>query len=117
MEVSRSSLRYQPTRRADEEPLRAHIRELARAKQRYGYRRITAQLRREGWEVNHKRVHRIWKQEGLALPRKRPKRGFAGPPGEVKQRARYPNHVWGDEFAEDGTEGGDRLRILAVIDE
>jgi len=82
--VSRSSLYYEPRRRADEEALRARIRQLSRRHKRYGCRRIQALLHREGWVVNHKRVHRIWKQESLTLPRKRPRSGVCGPRGEVQ---------------------------------
>ena len=84
---------------------------------RYGYRRIAVLLRREGWKVNRKRVHRIWKAEGLSLPLRRPKRRRAGPVGEIVNKAEYPNHVWSYDFLEDRTERGGKLRILVVIDE
>jgi len=115
--VSRSSLRYQPRRRADEEALRERIRQLAKANKRYGYRRITAQLRREGRCVNPKCVHRSWKDEGLCLPRKRPRRGFCGPKGQVKQKASHPNQVWSYDLLEDRTERGHRVRLLPILDE
>ncbi len=84
VELSRSSLYYLPLRRAEEEAaLRARIKQLARNKRRYGYRRVWMTLRREGWVVNHKRVHRIWKELGLSLPRKRARKRFCGPKGEV----------------------------------
>ncbi len=117
VEVSRSSLYYVPRRPADEEALRAAIRELAARHRRYGYRRVWALLRRAGWTVNVKRVHRLWKQEGLSLPRKRPSRRAPGPAGEVEQRAEYPNHVWSYDLLEDRTERGGRLRLLSVVDE
>ncbi|MEA3400603.1 MAG: IS3 family transposase, partial [Armatimonadota bacterium] len=79
MEVSRSSLYYVPRKRPDDEALRARIKQLAKAKSRYGYRRIWALLRREGWPVNHKRVHRIWKEEGLDLRRRRRTKRAYGP--------------------------------------
>jgi len=117
VEVSRSSLYYVPRRRPDDETLRARIKQLAERKRRYGYRRVWADLRREGWQVNHKRVHRIWKQEGLSLPRKRPGKRSYGPKGEVKQRGTHPDHVWTYDLCEDRTERGGRLRLLSVVDE
>ena len=117
VEVSRSGLYYVARRRPDEETLRARIKQLAERKRRYGYRRVWADLRREGWQVNHKRVHRIWKQEGLSLPRKRPGKRSYGPKGEVKQRATHADHVWTYDICEDRTERGGRLRLLSVVDE
>ena len=71
----RATQRYRPVERDDEEPLTKRIIELASAYGRYGYRRIGALLRREGWSVNHKRVERIWRREGLRVPKRQPKRG------------------------------------------
>lgn len=115
--VSRSSLRYQPRRRADEEALRAEIKRRAQAKGYYGYRRIWAGLDRAGWRVNHKRVHRIWQDEGLQLPRKSPGKRSYGPQGEVKQQATHPDHVWTYDLCYDRTERGRRLQLLSVVDE
>jgi transposase InsO family protein len=70
----RSTQRYVPVVHEDEEQLKKRIIELATKYGRYGYRRITALLLHEGWKVNHKRVERIWKQEGLKVPQKQPKR-------------------------------------------
>jgi len=67
--------------------------------------------------INKKRVPRIWKSEGLSLPRRRPRRRRRGPRGEVVKRARRPNHVWTYDFIEDRTERGGRLKILTVLDE
>jgi transposase InsO family protein len=93
------------------------IHKLAIRNGRYGYRRIAVLLRREGWKVNRKRVHRIWKAEGLSLPLRRPRRRRVGSVGEIVNKAEYPNHVWSYDFAEDRTERGGKLRILAIIDE
>ena len=71
----RSTQRYQRQGQEDESQLTAAIVVLASRYGRYGYRRITALLRRDGWQVNHKRVERIWRQEGLKVPAKQPKRG------------------------------------------
>lgn len=115
--MSRSVVAYRARRRRDEAELTKKIRELAVRKSRYGYRRITVLLRREGMSVNKKRVHRIWKAEGLALPLRRPRRRKVGPVGEIVNKAEYPDHVWSYDFLEDRTEKGGKLRILVIIDE
>ena len=115
--ISRSVMRYAVRKRQDEATLVKKIHELAVRRSRYGYRRITVLLRREGLRVNRKRVHRIWKAEGLSLPLRRPRRRRAGPAGEVVNKAEYPNHVWSYDFLEDRTERGGKLRMLAIIDE
>lgn len=117
MGMTRSSHRYQTRPAADEDGLRAKIRELADEHKAYGYRFITALLRDKEWMVNQKRVHRLWKEEGLQQPRRKPRKQYVGPKGEVKQKATYPNHVWSYDFVEDRTEKGGKLRILSVIDE
>ena len=108
---------YAARKRRDEAMLVKKIHELAVRRSRYGYRRITVLLRREGFRVNHKRVHRIWKAEGLSLPLRRPRRRRAGPAGEIVNKAEHPNHVWSYDFLEDRTERGGKLRILVIIDE
>lgn len=115
--VSRSVARYEPREREGDAELRKQIRGLSRSHKRYGYRRITALLRREGLKVNQKRVHRLWKEESLALPRKRPNRRRAGETVEMVNKATYKNHVWTYDFVEDRTEKGNKLRILNVVDE
>ncbi len=115
--ASRSVVRYFVRKRQDEARLVKEIHKLAIRHSRYGYRRITVLLRREGWRINRKRVHRIWKSEGLGLPRRRPRRSRMGPVGEIVNKAEYPNHVWSYDFVEDRTERGGKLRILAIIDE
>ena len=86
---------------------------------RYGYRRITALLRIEGFIVNHKRVERIWCQEGLKVPQKQPKRRrlWFNDGSCVRQRAEYPNHLWSYDFVADRTHDGRPIRILAIVDE
>ncbi len=116
-EVSRCAKRYRSKKKPEEDRLRSVIRRLARRYPRYGNARITQQLRREGWQVNRKRVHRIRKEEGLILPSKRPKRRRRGQPVERLQKARHRDHVWSYDFVEDRTQKGGRLRILAVLDE
>ena len=86
---------------------------------RYGYRRITALLRDEGWRVNHKRVERIWRQEGLKVPRKQPKRGrlWLNDGSCIRLRPQKKDHVWSYDFALARTRDGRPLRILVILDE
>ena len=115
--ISRSAVNYKERSRPDEEALRERIKGLAGQNGRYGYRRIAALLHREGEEINIKRVHRIWKLEGLSLPTRRPRRRQYGPKGEVVRKAEHPLHVWTYDILEDRTERGSKLRILTVLDE
>jgi putative transposase len=116
---ARSTQRHRLRGRADEPRLVARIIELAREYGRYGYRRITALLKREGWRVNTKRVERIWRQEGLKVPKKQPKRGrlWLGDGSCIRRRAEHPNHVWSYDFVSDRTHDGRSLRMLTMVDE
>jgi len=115
--VSRSAFRHERRRRADEVRLVARVLELSRGHPRYGYRRVHALLRREGWTVNEKRVHRVRKQEGLSLALRRPKRRAYGPRGETLHKATHTGHVWSYDFLDDRTVNGNKLRVLTVLDE
>ena len=86
---------------------------------RYGYRRITALLRWEGWNVNHKRVERIWRQEGLKVPARQPKRKrlWFADGSCVRLRPRHRNHVWSYDFVHAKTRDGRAFRMLTIIDE
>ena len=86
---------------------------------RYGYRRITAMLRREGWQVNHKRVQRIWRQEGLKVPQKQPKRGrlWLNDGSCIRLRPEHKDHVWAYDFVVARTHDGKPLRMLTLVDE
>jgi len=103
----------------DEERLRERIIALAGQYGRYGYRRITAMLRNEGWDVNHKRVERIWRQEGLKVPQKQPKRRrlWLTDGSCIRLRPEHRDHVWSYDRAMIRTSDGRPLRILAIIDE
>jgi putative transposase len=92
---------------------------LACAFGRYGYRRVTGMLRRNGWRVNHKRVERIWRQEGLKVPKKQPKRArmWLNDGSCIRLRPEYKNHVWAYDFVFTRTHDGRPLRMLTVIDE
>ena len=116
---SRSTQRYQRKSREDEEALTERIIELATRFGRYGYRRITALLKSEGWRVNHKRVERIWRREGLRVPSKQPKRGrlWFNDGSCVRLRPEYRNHVWTYDFVYERTHDGRQLRLLTVLDE
>ena len=86
---------------------------------RYGYRMITGMLREGGWRVNHKRVERIWRKEGLKVPRKQPKRGrlWLNDGSCVRLRPEHKNHVWSYDFVADRTANGKSFRMLTIIDE
>jgi transposase InsO family protein len=103
----------------DEVRLTGRITALATAYGRYGYRRITALLGAEGWRVNHKRVERIWREEGLKVPKRRPKRSrlWRNDGSCVRQRAESPDHVWSYDFVLDRTQDGRPLRMLTLVDE
>jgi len=115
----RSTQRKKPPGRSDEEALTADIIRLASRYGRYGYRRITAMLRSEGWTVNAKRVERIWRREGLKVPQKQPKRGrlWLNDGSCVRLRPEHPNHVWSYDFVEGRTHNGRKFRMLNIIDE
>jgi putative transposase len=105
--------------RADEAALTAAIVRLATRYGRYGYRRIRRLLLDEGWDVSVKRVYRIWRREGLKVPKKQPKRGrlWLNDGSCIRLRPERPNHVWSYDFMQDRTEDGRRFRMLTVIDE
>ena len=113
-------MRKRPRGQDDEAKLTADIVELARQYGRYGYRKIAALLRSTaGWVVNDKRVERIWRQEGLKVPQKQPKRGrlWLSDGSCIRLRAERRNHVWSYDFVEDRTHEGRKYRMLNVVDE
>ncbi|MDQ3183793.1 MAG: IS3 family transposase, partial [Actinomycetota bacterium] len=119
----RSSQRYEG-RKADQDcPLLERMIALSRENPRYGYRRVWAKLRREGWPVNKKRVHRLWRKEGLKVPDKQRKRRrlsiLLGTSENscTRRQATHPNHVWSYDFVMDLTEDGRRLKMMPVVDE
>ncbi|MDN7598091.1 IS3 family transposase [Burkholderia multivorans] len=115
----RSTQRKKPQGRPDEEALTSDIIRLASRYGRYGYRRITAMLRSEGWTVNAKRVERIWRREGLKVPQKQPKKGrlWLNDGSCIRLWPEYPNHVWSYDFVEGRTHDGRKFRMLNIIDE
>jgi len=104
---------------SDEEQLRTRIVELATRYGRYGYRRITALLKQENWKVNHKRVERIWRKEGLKVPQRQPKRGrlWLNDGSCVRLRPEHKDHVWSYDFMVDRMANGRPFRILTILDE
>ncbi len=116
---SRTTQRRELREKDDEPRLVAEIVELASRFGRYGYRTITGLLRLAGWRVNKKRVERIWKQEGLKVPRKQPKRGrlWLNDGSCIRLRPKRKNHVWSYDFVHERTHNGRPLKILTLIDE
>src|SRR5215204_284260 len=115
----RSSQRYESLKADRDRDLLQRMVELSRENPRYGYRRVWALLRREGWPVNKKRVHRLWRKEGLKVPDKQRKRRRLGDAenGCTRKRAEHLNHVWSYDFVMDLTEEGRRLKMMPVVDE
>jgi putative transposase len=115
----RSTQRKVPQGQPDEEHLTDDIIELARKYGRYGYRMVTGMLNQSGWHANHKRVERIWRREGLEVPRKQPKKGRLrlNDGSCVRLRPERRNHVWSHDFVEDRTHDGRKFRTLNIIDE
>jgi len=114
----RSSHRHVKSR-TDEKALEKDIIRLASQYGRYGYRRITALLRAEGWRVNHKRVERLWRIAGLKVPHKQSKRGrlYLNDGSCIRLRPCWKNHVWSYDFVSERLHNGKKIRMLTVIDE
>jgi len=115
MELYRATCRYQSRRPADVQ-LRVRLRELAEARRRFGYRRLQVLLAREGWQVNHKRVYRLYVEEKLSLRRKRGRKRSGG----VRQPLPEPmaaNQVWSVDFMTDALSSGRRFRTLNIVDD
>lgn len=116
---ARGSHRYRP-RRADDEPrLLERMHALVALQPRFGYRRIWALLRREGWRVNRKRIWRLWHREGWKVPQKsgKKRRLGTGSNGCARRRAEGKDQVWAWDFIHDRTTAGRPLKWLSVVDE
>ena len=115
----RSSQRYISTKADIDTALSQRMVALSRENPRYGYRRVWALLRREGWTVNRKRVQRVWREAGLMVPSKECKRRRMGASenGITRRRAEYIDHVWSYDFAMDATEDGRRLKMMPIVEE
>ncbi len=111
--------RYKTKQPDKDKALTAEIKKLAKKHKRYGYRMITAKLRQKGWNVNHKRVQRIWQKEGLQVPYRRKFKKAKGSSQNscAVRKAEHINHVWTYDFMSDQTEDGRSLKFLTVLDE
>ncbi len=116
---SRSTQRYAERKPEKDRALVERMVELSGENPRYGYRRVWALLRREGFEINKKRVHRLWREAGLKVSTKQRKRRRLGASenGCTRRRAEHRNHVWSYDFVIDRTEDGRRLKMMPVVDE
>jgi putative transposase len=115
----RSTQRHEPKTAGDDAALRAELRQFSKDRPRWGYRRAHHHLRELGWEVNRKRVQRLWREEGLRVPVRRRKRRRLGDwtvPAE-RLRSERPNHVWAFDFQFDQTADGRVLKLLNIVDE
>ena len=119
LEQHRSTQRHVPKGRTDEGRLVADMIDLARQFGRYGYRRIAVLLREAGWSVSDGRIERLWRQEGVKVPQKQPKKGrlWLNDGSCVRLRPEYHNHVWSYDFVHCRTDDGKVFRTLNIIDE
>jgi putative transposase len=115
MGMHRATCRYRG-RRADDPGLRERLRELAAERRRFGYRRLTKMLMREGWKVNHKRVYRLYVEERLSLRRKRGRRRRAGARVALPEKPTRPDQLWTMDFASDAFMNGRKFRTLNLMD-
>ena len=115
LRFDRSSYRYK-SRRDDPAALKARIKEICETRVRYGYRRVHYVLQREGWEVNMKKVYRIYREMGLQLRNKSPKRRVKAKLREDRTDALMSNDVWAMDFVHDQLATGRKLRVLTVVD-
>ena len=115
LRAPRSSYQYKP-RSNDQADLKQRIKEIAQTRVRYGYRRIHVLLKREGWEVNPKRVYRLYKEMGLQLRNKTPNRRVKAKLRNDRTEAVSPNETWAMDFVHDQLVTGQKLRILTVVD-
>jgi len=115
----RSTQRHQPQVASDDRALRERLRAISRAHPRWGYRRAHAQLCLEGFALNRKRTQRVWREEGLRVPKRASKRRRLGESTAAADRlsAQRPNHVWALDFQHDATTDGRELKFLNVVDE
>jgi putative transposase len=119
LDQPRATQRYCPVPKDDEQCLESRLSELVRAHPRYGYRRMTALLRREGWRINRKRVYRVWRRQGLRVPQKIRKKRRLGHSGNscVRLRPEHKDHVWTWDFVFDRTSNGRALKWFSLVDE
>jgi len=119
LRINRTAYRYTAVKLPDEDDIRTEIIDLACNHGRAGYRTITDLMRNKGRLINHKRVERIWREEGLKVPQKQIKRAriWLNDGSCVRLRPTHRNHVWSYDFMEDRTVDGRKIRFLNIIDE
>jgi putative transposase len=115
VKMSASTYLYQPVKK-DESALKMRIKEITDTRVHYGYRRVHVMLRREGHMDNVKRVYRLYREEGLSLRLKRPRRNKAAKLRQPKQLAQAVNEIWSMDFVADALFDGRKLRMLTVVD-
>jgi len=115
LQCARSSYRRRSTR-DEQAALRIRIRDIAQARVSYGYRRVLVMLRREGWQVNHKRVYRLYRLEGLGMRPKRHRRHVTGCRRMERVTVTCPNECWSMDFMSDELYNGQRIRLLTLVD-
>jgi len=116
--VARSTQRYEASPE-DDDSLRPALVRLAKQYGRYGYRKIAELLRIEGWQVNHKKVERLWREEGLQIPQRHRKRKrlYHKDSSVIRLRPKYQNHIWSIDFVHDKLATGRPYKMLSVLDE
>ena len=119
MNLPRRTYYYKPKKRPSDRALLARMEQICLDFPRYGYRRVTHQLKREGRRINHKKVERLWREEGLQLPQrhKRRKRLYHKDSSIIRLRPTHPNHVWAIDFVHDNLSNGRKYKMLTVLDE
>lgn len=115
LEFDTSSYHYK-TRRAGQAEIEHRIREICATRVRYGYRRVHVMLRREGWPLNQKKTRRIYRELGLQLRNKTPKRRVKAKLRDDRKVATRPNETWAMDFVHDQLATGTKLRVLTVVD-
>ena len=111
-----TSLYFYKSRRGEQAELKARIKEICATRVRYGYRRVHVLLRREGWDVNAKRIYRLYKEMGLQLRNKTPKRRVKAKLREDRSDATHSNQIWAMDFVHDQLATGRKLRVLTILD-
>ncbi|OVE75303.1 hypothetical protein BVX97_05080 [bacterium E08(2017)] len=115
LEIERSTFYYRSIKDDDGE-LRSALKEVACIRRRFGYKRLTVMLNREGWQVSHKKIYRLYKEEGLQVRRRRRKQTVKYR-GEKPEGPRYANERWSMDFMHDALEDGRRVRLLNIVDD
>lgn len=114
--ISRSTLNYTSKRAESDDEVKVRLSELAQERRRFGYRRLHALLRREGFEINHKRVYRLYSESNLAVKRRKKRKGVA-----VERQPLVlpdaPNETWSMDFVMDALSDGRRLKTLTIVDD